>query len=56
MFKEYDDLFGLKEEYSRSHDVISRCSFYLAGGSITPEWDDHVEMKEIQYLQRGKDI
>lgn len=34
-----DKLLGLGKFVSRSHEVFSECQFYLADGSITPEWD-----------------
>lgn len=34
-----DKLLGLGKFVSRSHEVFSECQFYLADGSIAPEWD-----------------
>lgn len=38
LFSDFDDLFGLTNVFSRSHEVFEECQFYLADGSITPRW------------------
>lgn len=39
IFSDFDDLFGLVNVFSRSHQVFNTCTFYLADGSITPSFD-----------------
>lgn len=45
IFTDFDRLFGLSKVFSRSHELFSDCTFYLADGTITPEWDGFI-MKE----------
>lgn len=44
---DFDKLFGLGELFSRSHEVFSQCQFYLADGSITPQWDGNTIIPDI---------
>lgn len=44
IFTDFDDLFGLKNIFSRSHEVFNPCSWYLADGSITPKFHPDGEM------------
>lgn len=46
IFTDFDRLFGLKGVFSRSHELFEQCQFYLADGSITPEWVTNRRMKE----------
>lgn len=40
LFSDFDDLFGIKQVFSRSHELFSACTFYLADGTITPEFKE----------------
>lgn len=46
IFRNFDRLFGFKNVLTRSHEVFEKCSFYLADGTFTPEWDEEGEMKD----------
>lgn len=37
IFSDFDKLFGLTNFFSRSNELFSKCVFYLADGTITPE-------------------
>ncbi|UHK03291.1 MAG: RNA-dependent RNA polymerase [Hangzhou nephotettix cincticeps rhabdovirus 1] len=39
IFSDFDDLFGIQNVFSRSHQLFNPCFFYLADGSITPLFD-----------------
>ena len=39
LFSDFDYLFGLTNVFSRSHELFNPCQFYLADGSITPQFE-----------------
>lgn len=40
MFKFFDDLYGLTDVFTRSHDMFSKAQLYLADSSYTPRVDE----------------
>lgn len=40
IFSDFDKLFGLTNVFSRSHELFSGCVFYLADGTITPDFQN----------------
>lgn len=44
MFKDFDDLFGNVNIFSRSHEVFNPCFWYLADGSLTPRFHRNGQM------------
>lgn len=53
IFSDFDDLFGIKGVFSRSNEVLSGCTSYLADGTITPKWENPMTMKEGIGVWRG---
>lgn len=46
IFKDIDCLFGLKDVFSRSHEMFTQSTIYLANGNYVPKFDDDNNMLE----------